>query len=66
MTTQAQKITELEAANQQQAQQIASLTLAVRQILEGQLDGADGAAGTVVALEGGQTSITVHPFDTCP
>lgn len=41
----------------------AKQTLALRQILEGKLTGADGAAGTVVALEGGQTSIDVAPFD---
>ncbi len=47
-------------------QQIAQLqaeqalqTLALRQILEAKLTGADGAAGTVVELEGGQTSLTV-------
>lgn len=40
---------------QQQAEQ----TKALRQILESKLTGADGAAGTIVALEGGQTSIDV-------
>lgn len=35
-------------------------TKALRQMLEGKLEGADGAAGTVVALEGGQTSIDVQ------
>jgi hypothetical protein len=59
MTTQAQQIAQLK-------QQVASLTLAVRQILEGKLTGADGAAGTIVAIEGGQTSLDVHPFDSCP
>lgn len=53
MTTQAQQIAQLEA-------QVAALTKATRQILEGKLDGADGAAGTIVALEGGQTSIDVQ------
>lgn len=35
-------------------------TQALRQILEAKLEGADGAAGTVVALEGGGTAIDVH------
>jgi hypothetical protein len=64
--TQAQQIAALQTENKAQAVQIASLTLAVRQILEGKLTGAEGAAGTVVALEGGQTSLDVHPFDSCP
>ncbi|HXI95948.1 MAG TPA: hypothetical protein VNG04_07465 [Candidatus Acidoferrum sp.] len=49
---------ELEQVKAQQALQ----TLALRQILEGKLTGT-GAAGTVVALEGGQTTIDVAPFD---
>ena len=57
--TQAQQIAQLQA-------QVAALTKTARQILEGNLTGADGAAGTVVALEGGQTTIDVHPFDSCP
>lgn len=40
--------------------QNALLTQAIRRILEGKLEGADGAAGTLVALEGGQTSIDVQ------
>lgn len=59
MATQAQQIAALSA-------QVAALTKGMRQILEGKLTGADGAAGTVVALEGGQTSLTVVPFDICP
>lgn len=59
MPTQAQQIKQLSA-------QVAALTKGMRQILEGKLDGADGAAGTVVALEGGQTSIQVRPFELCP
>ncbi len=50
-----ERIAQLE---RQQAEQ----TLALRQILEGHLSGAAGAAGTVVALEGGATSIDVAPF----
>lgn len=50
---------ELDARVQQLEQQQALQTRALRQILEGKLDGADGAAGTVVALEGGQTTVTV-------
>lgn len=59
MATQAQQIKQLQ-------EQVAQLTLTARLILEGRLDGADGAAGQVVALEGGQTSITVRPFELCP
>ena len=39
-------------------------TLALRQILEAKLTGAQGAAGTVIALEGGQTTITVTLGDS--
>lgn len=49
-----------------EAQQIAQLqqqqaiqTEALRRILEGRLEGADGAAGLIVALEGGQTTLEV-------
>jgi hypothetical protein len=59
MTTQAQQIAQLQT-------QVAQLTKGMRQILEARLTGADGAAGTVVALEGGQSTIEVHPFDSCP
>jgi hypothetical protein len=38
----------------------ALLTQAIRRILEGKLEGADGAAADLVALEGGQTSINVR------
>jgi hypothetical protein len=48
-----------------EAQQAANTRIA-RLILEGKLTGADGAAGALVALEGGQTTIDVHPFDSCP
>jgi hypothetical protein len=44
---------ELEQLQRQQALQ----TEAIRRILEGRLGGADGAAGIVVALEGGNTSV---------
>lgn len=47
-----------EQIKQLSAQQ-ALQTAALRRILEGKLEGADGAAGAVVALEGGQTSIEV-------
>lgn len=40
--------------------QQAAQTLAIRRILEGKLEGAEGAAGKVVELEGGQTSIDVQ------
>ena len=43
-------------------EQQALLTLGLRQILEGRFTGATGAAGTVVQLEGGQTSVDVAPF----
>lgn len=36
------------------------LTQALRRLLEAKLEGADGAAADVVALEGGQTSIDVQ------
>lgn len=49
-----------EDVQQLKAQQ-ALQTLALRKILEGELKGADGAAGTVVALEGGQSEIEVSP-----
>jgi hypothetical protein len=49
-----------EDIDQLRAQQ-ALQTQALRQILEGNLEGADGAAGTVVALEGGATTIEVSP-----
>ncbi len=42
-----------------QAQQ-ALQTQALRRILEGKLDGADGAAADVVALEGGSTTVDVQ------
>jgi len=45
-----------------EAQQAANTRIA-RLILEGKLTGADGAAGALVALEGGQTRIEVAPFD---
>jgi hypothetical protein len=61
MPTESQIVAMIEELKAQQAMQ----TLALRQILEGKLTGT-GAAGTVVALEGGQTSLTVHPFDSCP
>lgn len=48
---------DIEQLKRQQALQ----TQALRQILEGNLEGAEGAAGSVVALEGGQTSIEVSP-----
>ncbi len=51
MTTQAQKITALEAANQQQAQQIAALTQAVTAFLEGNLDGPGSAKGYLLAVD---------------
>lgn len=44
----------------QLSEQQALQTQALRRILEGKLEGADGAAGSVVALEGGQTSIDVQ------
>jgi hypothetical protein len=47
-----------EDIDQLRAQQ-ALQTQALRQILEGNLEGADGAAGTVVALEGGNSAIEV-------
>ena len=40
-------------------QQQALQTECLRRILEGRLEGADGAAGLVVALEGGQTNLEV-------
>lgn len=62
MPTESELVARINQLEQQQAAQ----TKALRQILEGRLTGADGAAGTVVALEGGQTSLTVRPFDSCP
>ena len=41
-------------------QQVALQSKALRQILEMQLTGADGAAGTVVQLEGGTTTVDVR------
>lgn len=35
-------------------------TEALRRILEGKWEGADGAAGSVVSLEGGKTAIQVE------
>ncbi len=55
MSSENPEIAQLEA---QQALQ----TQAIRQILEGKLLGADGAAGTLVALEGGETSVEVAPI----
>jgi hypothetical protein len=40
-------------------QQQAILTDLARRLLEGRLEGAEGAAALVVALEGGRTSIEV-------
>ena len=48
---------DIEQLKSQQALQ----TQALRQILEGNLEGAEGAAGSVVALEGGATTIEVSP-----
>ena len=53
MATTEQRLAQLEA---QQAAQ----TEAIRRLLEGRLEGADGAAGKVVELEGGRTSIDVR------
>lgn len=53
MATTDERIATLEA---QQAMQ----TEALRRLLEGKLEGADGAAGLVVALEGGQTTLDVQ------
>jgi hypothetical protein len=51
---------ELEQKLKQLQDQQALQTQALRQILEMNLEGADGAAGTVVALEGGATTIQVR------
>lgn len=56
MTTIDQLQSELAQLQAQQALQ----TQALRRILEGKLEGADGAAADVAALEGGQTSIEVR------
>jgi len=53
---------QLQAAVSQLQNEQALQTQALRRTLEGNLDGPDGAAADVVALEGGQTSITVAPF----
>jgi hypothetical protein len=53
-------IEELETAIGVLDQQVALQSKALRQILELQLKGADGAAGTVVELEGGTTSVDVR------
>jgi hypothetical protein len=58
MPTTEERLAALEAQQQKQ-------TLALRQILEAKLTGANGAAGTVVALEGGQTSIDVTLPELC-
>jgi hypothetical protein len=46
---------QLALVQQQQAMQ----TQALRRILEGRLEGADGAAGLIVALEGGHSDLEV-------
>jgi hypothetical protein len=51
---------ELEQTLKRLQDQQALQTQALRQILEMNLEGADGAAGTVVALEGGTTTIQVR------
>jgi hypothetical protein len=52
-------IEELTAEVEALKERDALLVQAVRRILEGKLEGAEGAAADVVALEGGQTSIEV-------
>lgn len=44
--------------------QQAMLVEAQRRTIEGRWSGADGAAGIIVAIEGGQT--TIHPADFPP
>lgn len=53
-------IEELQAQVAGLEQQQALQTQALRRILEGKLDGADGAAADVIALEGGSASIDVQ------
>lgn len=53
MPTVEERLAQVEA---QQALQ----TQALRRLLEGKLEGADGAAADVVALEGGQTTVDVQ------
>lgn len=62
MSTETELLARLNQLEQQQAKQ----TQALRRILEGKLEGADGAAADVIALEGGNTTITVRPFELCP
>ena len=40
---------------------IADQTQGLRRVVEGKYQGADGAAGIVVALEGGNTTIDAQP-----
>lgn len=49
---------EIKLLKQQQAMQ----TEALRRIIEGNWTGASGAAGTIIALEGGQTTIHAAEF----
>jgi len=51
---------ELEARIKTLENQQAAFTSAMRALLEGKLDGPGSAAGYVVALEGGQTTLKVE------
>lgn len=63
MPTESELVARIATLEQQQAAQTRTLRL----ILEGRLNGdLPNAAAEVVALEGGQTSLTVHPFELCP
>lgn len=59
MPTTDERLKQLEEHDRQRDAQQALQTEALRRILEGKWTGADGAAGLVVALEGGQTNIQV-------